>query len=156
MSDSTDDPDGRYDRPLVNHVGQCVADLDESRRFYCELLGFEPEREMALPDEVAGPFLGVDAPVGLTVVYLRRGAFVLELLHFDRPDNPGAADRRFNEPGLTHLSVSVNDLEAVVARVADLGGTVVSSSPMAAIVRDPDGQLLELLPMSYRRRLDGS
>jgi hypothetical protein len=59
-----------------------------------------------------------------------------------------------NEPGLTHLSLSVDDVAAAVARVADLGGRVVVDLPVAAIVRDPDGQLVELLPMEYRRRLD--
>ena len=31
---------------------------------------------------------------------------------------------------------------------------MVTSLPFAAIVRDPDGQLLELMPMAYRRRVD--
>ena len=44
--------------------------------------------------------------------YLRAGPFVLELLHFDRPDNPAPRSRVFNEPGLTHLSVSIEDIDA--------------------------------------------
>ncbi len=135
---------------VVNHVGQCTADLAAAQRFYVELLKFEVERELKLPDEVAGPFLGVAAPVGLRAVYLRLGSFVLELMEFDRPGNPRRADRVFNEPGLTHLSISVDDLAATVARVVDFGGEVVTDLPVAAIVRDPDGQLLELLPMASR------
>lgn len=138
---------------VVNHVGQCTADLEVAQRFYVELLGFEVERELVLPDEVAGPFLGVAAPVGLRAVYLRLGSFVLELMEFDRPGNPPRADRVFNEAGLTHLSISVDDLAAVVSQVVDFGGEVVTDLPMAAMVRDPDGQLLELLPMTYRRHL---
>ena len=33
-----------------NHVGQCVTDLERSKRFHCELLGFTLERR---PYEVA-------------------------------------------------------------------------------------------------------
>ena len=94
-------------------------------------------------------------PVNLRAVYLRLGPFVLELLHYDRPGNPLAARRVMNEPGLTHLSLSVEDLEGVVARVQEYGGQVKCDLlPMAAMVADPDGQLIELLPMSYRRRLN--
>ena len=61
-----------------------------------------------------------------------------------------------NEPGLTHLSLSVDDVDAVCARVPEYGGEVVESSNIGAavFVRDPDGQLLELLPMTYRKHLE--
>jgi predicted enzyme related to lactoylglutathione lyase len=53
--------------------------------------------------------------------------------------------------GLTHLSLSVSDLGAVLARVEDFGGSVVggSVSGQSAMIRDPDGQLLELLSDSW-------
>lgn len=140
---------------VVNHVGLCVNDLDRSKEFYGGLLGFTVDRELTVPDRASGYLLSVEAPVGLTAVYLQRGPFTLELLHFDRPGNPVADDRPFNQPGLTHLSFSVDDLDAAVALVPELGGETVTVIPgMAAIVRDPDGQLLELLPMSYRASLE--
>lgn len=139
--------------PVVNHVGQCVANLDRACRFYIELLGFVEERRLLVPDEAAGPLLHIDPPVGLEAAYLRRGAFTLELMAFDRPANPAWRERSMNERGLTHLSISVDDLDDVIAHVPEAGGEVVSRFPMAAIVRDPDGQLLELLTMDYRQRL---
>jgi hypothetical protein len=44
----------------------------------------------------------------------------------------------------------------VLAKIADYGGTVIADSDTGSgvFVRDPDGQLLELLPMEYRRRLE--
>jgi catechol 2,3-dioxygenase-like lactoylglutathione lyase family enzyme len=136
-------------------VGHCVTDLERSIRFYTELLGFEVERELVVEDGPAGALLSVEAPVGLRAVYLRAGPFVLELLHFDRPGNPGRAVRVFNEPGLTHLSVCVEDLGPLLEQVEHLGGSIVKSMlPMAAMIKDPDGQLLEILPMSYRWGLD--
>jgi hypothetical protein len=61
-----------------------------------------------------------------------------------------------NEPGLTHISLSVDDLDGVLAKIADYGGEVLADSNIGAgvFVRDPDGQLVELLPMEYRRRLE--
>jgi predicted enzyme related to lactoylglutathione lyase len=51
------------------------------------------------------------------------------------------------EPGLTHLSVNTDDLEAALARVAAHGGEVLTATHVgvAVMVRDPDGQLLELI-----------
>ena len=132
----------------VNHVGLCVSDLDRSRAFYQQVLGFESVREMAIPDDFTTDLLRVPRPVGLTASYLRRDAFVLELLHFDRPGNPSARDRPFPEPGLTHLSFTVDDLDATRALVEEHGGEVLVDTEVASLavmVRDPDGQLLELL-----------
>ena len=61
-----------------------------------------------------------------------------------------------NEPGLTHLSLSVDDVDAVCARVARVRrrGRRVVEHRRGVFVRDPDGQLLELLPMTYREHLE--
>jgi catechol 2,3-dioxygenase-like lactoylglutathione lyase family enzyme len=135
---------------IVNHVGQCVVDLERSVRFYTELLGFELDRTLELPDAAVSTLLSIEPPVGLHAVYLRQGDFQLELMQFDRAGNPAFTERVFNEPGLTHLSVCVDDLDDARARVADLGGTIVTDLGGVLLVRDPDGQLLELLPMSFR------
>ena len=53
--------------------------------------------------------------------------------------------------GLTHLSLSVSDLPDVLAVVGGFGGSVVEAtvSEQSAMIRDPDGQLLELLSDSW-------
>ena len=130
-----------------NWIGLAVADLARSRRFYEELLDFTYERELAPPDWPTSKFCQVDPPVNLTAVYLRLGGFVLELLHFDREGNPPPRNGSMNEPGLTHLSVNVADLRDVVDRVTGYGGTVLADTDLGAaiFIRDPDGQLIELL-----------
>ena len=138
---------------IVNHLGLCVTDLGRSRRFYEQVLGFEWERDLEVPDGPASRLLRVAAPVGMTACYLRRGDFVLELLHFGREGNDPRRERSFTEPGLTHLSFSVDDISASCSRVTEHGGEVLTDTDMgglAIMVKDPDGQLLELLPMSYR------
>jgi catechol 2,3-dioxygenase-like lactoylglutathione lyase family enzyme len=142
-----------YDEPVVNHVGQATADLERAIAFYTGLLSFVVERRFTLPDAPTDSLLSVDEP-GLEVAYLRRGAFVLELMQFHRAGNPDRRERVFNEPGLTHLSVSVVDLDATADQVEPLGGQVVSRFPYAVIARDPDGQLIELLTMDYRKQTD--
>jgi catechol 2,3-dioxygenase-like lactoylglutathione lyase family enzyme len=138
---------------VVNHVGLCVTDLDRSRRFYEEAFGFAHRNDLEVPDAAVSRLLRVPAPVGLTAVYLTLGDFALELLHFAREGNAPPRDRPFTEPGLTHLSFSVADVAATCARVEDLGGEVLADTDMgghAILVRDPDGQILELMPLAPR------
>ncbi len=134
-----------------NHLGQCVGDLERSRRFYEEVLGFTFWRQIAPPDENSARLLGLDGALGMTACYLRHGSFVLELLHFSAPERHHTAVRRsIDEPGLTHISLSC-DIESVCARVSDFGGEVLHDTNIgvAVFIRDPDGQLVELLPLSY-------
>jgi lactoylglutathione lyase len=137
---------------VVNHVGLCVHDLDRARRFYEELLGFEPDGEIVPPDDPTAALLGLDPPLGLHAVYLRRGDFRLELLAYTARTPRPAQERPMDEPGLTHLSIGVDDPRALLARVEDLGGSVVPGTDIgvAVFVRDPDGQLIELLRSSSR------
>ncbi len=139
--------EGSTGRVRFNWVGLAVADLARSRRFYEELLGFSYQRELRPPDEGTARLCQVGPPANLTAVYLSLDGFVLELLHFDREGNPPGRRRPMNEPGLTHLSVTVDDLPGVVARTPEYGGTVLTETDMgiAICVRDPDGQLVELL-----------
>jgi catechol 2,3-dioxygenase-like lactoylglutathione lyase family enzyme len=143
------------DDVAFNHLGHCVTDLARSRRFYEELLGFEFERELHPPDDPSSTLLRLKKPLGMTALYLRRDGLVLELLHFAGGTVSGR-ERVMNEPGLTHISVSIADVDGVCARVADYGGEVLTDTNIGfgVFIRDPDGQLVELLPMSYRELLD--
>jgi catechol 2,3-dioxygenase-like lactoylglutathione lyase family enzyme len=145
------------DGVVFNHLGQCVTDLERSKRFYCELLGFSFDREINPPDELSAKLMGLEPPLAMTASYLVRDGLVLELLHYAAAGQtrPTRA-RTMNEPGLTHISLSVDDIDGTLARVPDFGGEVIADSNIGAgvFVRDPDGQLVELLPMAYRRSLE--
>ena len=135
---------------VVNHVGLCVQDIDRSRRFYEELLGFEYEREIAPPDDVTGRLLQLEPPLGLRAVYLRKDGLVLELLAYTGR-RLQRRERPMDEPGLTHISIGAEDHQSLLDRVEALGGTVVAASDIgvAVFIRDPDGQLIELLETKW-------
>jgi catechol 2,3-dioxygenase-like lactoylglutathione lyase family enzyme len=142
---------------VFNHVGQCVTDLARSRRFYEELLGFEFWRQISPPDDATAKLLALDEPLGMTACYLRRDGLILELLHYSDPSHRRAPVRRtMDEPGLTHLSLSC-DIGEVSARVADYGGEVLTETDIESglFIRDPDGQLVELLPLAYADHVAG-
>jgi lactoylglutathione lyase len=143
---------------VMNHLGQCVSDLERSRAFYENALGFTFWRILELDDHPSDQLLQLQAPLGFRACYLKQGSFVLELLHFA---GEGAAPgpfraRPMNELGLTHISLSVDDIPATCALVEQYGGEVLRATELdsqSLFVRDPDGQLIELLPMAYAERV---
>jgi catechol 2,3-dioxygenase-like lactoylglutathione lyase family enzyme len=138
--------------PVYNHTGLVVSDLDRSKKFYEQVLGFEIWYEDSVPDGAAAKLLGLEPPLGVRVSYLLLDGFVLELMHFDAPGAQAAWKRRtMNEPGLTHLSISVDDIGTTAQQAVERGGEIVEDSDLgiALFIRDPDGQLLELLSMEY-------
>lgn len=130
-----------------NHIGLCVIDRVRSRRFYEGLLGFQFWCELDPPDAPTGRLLQLEPPVGLHATYLTRDGLVLELLDYSSRAVQAGPARVMDQPGLTHLSLSVSALATVLAAVPEFGGSVESSTvtERSAMIRDPDGQLLELL-----------
>jgi catechol 2,3-dioxygenase-like lactoylglutathione lyase family enzyme len=141
---------------VYNHTGQVVTDLERSKRFYQEVLGFALWYEIAPSDEASAKLTSLTPPLDMHASYLTLDGFVLELIHYAAPGATIEYRRRtMNEPGLTHLSISVDDVRAAAAKAVQYGGEIIEDSDIgnALFIRDPDGQLLELLPTSYRDRL---
>ena len=138
-------------RTVFNHIGLCVADRERSRRFYEGLLGFEFWWELELPDEGTEQLLQLAGPIGVRATYLIRDSLVLELIDYSKRDVQVGPERVMDQVGLTHLSLSVSNLGDVLAMVDGFGGSVVKEtvSEQFAMIRDPDGQLIELLPDSW-------
>jgi lactoylglutathione lyase len=134
-------------RTIFNHVGLCVADRERSRRFYEGLLGFQFWWELDPPDDRTAKLVQLPEPLGVHATYLVRDGFVLELMDYSKRKVHAGAERVMDQVGLTHISLSVSDLDAVLAKVAEFGGTVIDATvtKQSALIRDPDGQLLELL-----------
>ncbi|MFA5709234.1 VOC family protein [Mycolicibacterium sp.] len=135
----------------VSHVGLRVRDLEKSQQFY-EALGFVQANRLTVPDKVAGGLLGLAEPIGFEAVYLRKDDFVLQLLTFSGYPAPEEAERNMTNAGLTHLSLAVDDVAATIAAARESGGTVVAEPPggYACMIRDPEGQLIELIHASVR------
>ncbi|MGV0071285.1 VOC family protein [Mycobacterium colombiense] len=142
-------------RTVFNHVGLCVTDRERSRRFYEGLLGFQFWWELDPPDNMTAQLVGLPEPLGVHATYLVRDGFVLELMDYSKRQVHAGSERVMDQIGLTHISFSVSDLPGVLAQVAEFGGAVIdgSVSAGAAMIRDPDGQLLELLSDGWLKAL---
>jgi catechol 2,3-dioxygenase-like lactoylglutathione lyase family enzyme len=136
-----------------SHIGVCVSDLERSLRFYCDGLGFTRAERYDLDETMLDGLdraLEVDAPVQLTSQMITHGALKVELLHFAMPAPHGTPSAVRNQLGLTHLSLIVDDVDAVAARLVELGGTILRATRAVLGVdvvffADPDGTRVELM-----------
>jgi len=111
-------------RPIV-----VTADLDRLLAFYTELLG---ARElMRFPED--GPVFYVGLALGDSELGLSSDASVVA-----------------GEPGRMLLSIEVDDVDALLPKVAALGGTATSDAndmpwgQRVAHIKDPDGNVVNL------------
>lgn len=135
----------------ISHVGLRVRDIDTVKKFY-EALGFAEVQRMTVPDKMAAGLLGLAEPIGFEAVYLQNDGFVLQLLTFSGHPAPDEPQRDMVGAGLTHLSIVVDDMAEAQAAVQTSGGAVVADpgGGFACMVRDPEGQLIELIHSRVR------
>lgn len=140
-------------RLRMSHVGVCVSDWQRSLRFYRDLLGFRPLRELRLEGEPSATLLQLHG-VRFRAIYLEREGTVIELLAYETPATLGdAVPRPMNRLGLTHLSLQVDDLGAFLEELGAADVTILGPSridapdgrPRAVFVTDPDGTRIELV-----------
>jgi glyoxylase I family protein len=139
---------------VFSHIGMCVSDVERSKRFYCDGLGFRQVVAFKVGNEV-GPTMEVEGEIVLNSVFIRRDGVSIELLGFESPPHHGDGKRRpMNHLGLTHLSMLVDDVDKVAAHAVECGGSIVDSTRATSpagdfiFILDPDGIRVELMRLA--------
>ena len=142
----------------LDHVSVSSGELDRSLAFYCDLLGLalraRGEAEGATEFEITG----ISEPsVRWADIELPHGQ-VLELIEFVDPRGTPARPAP-NDPGATHISLRVADIDAVHERLRE-AGVAVRSDPIEITApgawqgaktfyaSDPDGVTVELIQVA--------
>lgn len=144
----------------IFHVGFVVRDLDVSVRFYADGLGLRLRHRQTQDNDYTRSLVGYEdaclriAQFQLPDVAPPPSGHVLELIEYQTPRG-GPADRERNTLGAGHLAFLVDDIEAMTARLAELGATPlnapteitagINKGGKAVYLHDPDGATLELL-----------
>jgi catechol 2,3-dioxygenase-like lactoylglutathione lyase family enzyme len=134
-----------------DHVGITVRDLDAVTDFFVGL-GFETEGRTVLEGEFLDTVIGIpDSRTEVVVLRPPGGGTGLELSSFIRPQHePGSPDPGPNELGLRNVTFEVDDLQAILDRLAAdgyhlLGGVgQYEGSWRMASVRGPEAFLVNL------------
>jgi catechol 2,3-dioxygenase-like lactoylglutathione lyase family enzyme len=143
-----------------SHLGLCVGDLERSLRFYRDGLGFTEAEGYDLDEQMLEGLdraLEVSSPVKLRSQMITNGDLKIELLYFEQPAPTGSASASRGQIGFTHLSFFVDDVDAVAARLAALGGSILGATRAklgyeVVFVADPDGVRVELMAPPTRPR----
>ena len=134
-----------------DHVGITVADLDTATAFFVEL-GFEIEGRMVMEGEFVDTVIGIpDSRSEIVMLRPVDGGTGLELSSFVQPDHePGSPEAMSTELGLRNVMFEVDDLEAILDRLAADGYGLVGGVGQyehiwrMAYVRGPEGIIVSV------------
>lgn len=134
-----------------DHVGITVADLDRVCSFFVRL-GLEVEGRTFLEGDFLDTVIGIqDARTEIVLLRAPDGGAGLELASFIRPDHePGSPAAMATELGLRSVAFEVDDLQAIVERLAEDGYGLVGGvgeyehAWRMASVRGPEGIIVSL------------
>jgi catechol 2,3-dioxygenase-like lactoylglutathione lyase family enzyme len=134
-----------------DHVGITVADLNAVTEFFVGL-GFEVEGGMAMEGEFVDTVIGIpDSRSEIVMLRPPDGGTGLELSSFTQPQHePGSPNAMSTELGLRNISFEVDDLDAILERLAADGYGLVGGVGQyeqiwrMAYVRGPEGIIVSL------------
>ncbi|WP_057763056.1 VOC family protein [Cytobacillus praedii] len=135
----------------IDHVGVIVNDLPAAKEFFLDV-GFEVKGEWEMEGELMGYAVGLnDAKVACVGLGTPEGQTWIELIKFYSPSNEKDSQQPFaNTLGIRHIAFTVENIEAVVAKLKNKGTEIFSEiqqyeeSYKLCYVRGPEGIILEL------------
>jgi catechol 2,3-dioxygenase-like lactoylglutathione lyase family enzyme len=135
------------------HHGIVVSDLEKLESFYTSVLDMERAWKTTLEAAEVKGVLGVDS--GLNAAMLEGDDYQIEIMEFNSNSNEDT--RPYISPskiGAAHFAIEVEDLDTIFSEIKEkteyinkpmvvegLGG------PKVIYIRDPDGNLIELVEM---------
>ncbi|MDA0302745.1 MAG: methylmalonyl-CoA epimerase [Bacteroidetes bacterium] len=98
----------------IDHIGIAVLNLSEAEKVFTDVLGSGPIKTEAVVDE------------SVRVSFFQAGESKVELLESTDPDGPIARHIAKRGEGLHHVAFHVDDLDAELVRLKNLGYRVIS------------------------------
>jgi glyoxylase I family protein len=138
----------------ADHTGITVSDVERSLAFWRDVLGFELSHRAHQKGELAEQITGVvGAEIFIAVV--KASGHKIELLEYRAPADRKKLDARPCDTGSVHVALVVDDLDAVLKRIAASGWEAAGEPQTLTVgpnagkrviyVRDPDGTTIELM-----------
>jgi len=134
------------------HYSHCVSDIERSRHFYADVLGFEIVAEFDFDDPATARVMGLPG-CKFKGIFMKRDGMRIELIAFsDPPPEKSRCRRLANEIGHSHLSFYVRDLDEALdylrghgVEVEEDTRAILPSGIECCVARDPDGFPIEIV-----------
>ena len=136
----------------IRHTGIVVTDLEKSKNFYCNLLGFQVKKEVDEHGEFIDNFLDLTDVLVTTCKMTLDNGDMVELLHYkSHPEKPDRG-KKITQIGCSHIALTVKNLDEVYDRLLSVG-VELNSPPQhspdgkvkVTFCKDPDGTFIELV-----------
>ena len=142
----------------VIDLGIVVRDLDQSARFYTDVVGLKEVNGFKVPGKITGDFgltdnQDVTARVFVAVDGAGNPASKLKMMAFPKAQGK-KPDQTFIHTtlGVSYLTLFVTDMDAVMVRLKKAGVKTLGRTPapiggpnFLTVFRDPDGNFIELI-----------
>src|ERR1041385_953545 len=138
-----------------DHTGFTVSNLERSLAFWRNVLAFELSHTAHQTGDLAKEITGVAGAEIKLAVLKTPGGHKIELLEYITPPDCKRADLRPCDVGHVHVALLVDDLDAILDKIAASGwkaagrAQTLKTGPNAGkrvvYVRDPDGTTIEFM-----------
>jgi glyoxylase I family protein len=139
----------------ADHTGITVSNLERSLAFWRDVLGFEFSHSTHQTGERPEQITGVKGAELKLAVLRTPSGHKIELLEYFAPADRRCVDIRPCDVGHVHVALTVDDLDAVLQKIAASGWKAAGApqtlthGPNAGkrviYVRDPDGTTIEFM-----------
>jgi catechol 2,3-dioxygenase-like lactoylglutathione lyase family enzyme len=136
----------------TRHVGIVVSDLEKTRDFWINTLGFKLHIEAKEESPYIDELLAIKDPSLTTLKLIDSKGFIIELLKFDNYQVENSWSGDLKTTGLTHIALTVDNLDELIEILRKLDYQTFSEikiSPNKRVkvvfVRGPEGIMLELV-----------
>ena len=159
MSSAPAEEEGKelYTNGVID-LGIVVRDLDQSAKFYADVVGLKEVNGFKVPGKVTGDFgltenQDVIARVFVAVDAAGKPASKLKMMAFPKAQGK-KPDQEFihSTLGVSYLTLFVTDMDAVMNRLKKAGVKTLGKTPASiggpnflTVFRDPDGNFIELI-----------
>ncbi len=101
----------------IDHIGIAVKDMAAAKEFYEKVLGLKVTAEEVVEEQK------------VKVAFIPTGDSEVELLESTTPDGPIAKFIEKNGEGIQHIAFRVDNLEAELTRLKELGVRLIDEKP---------------------------
>ena len=133
-------------------MGIVVNDLEKNRDFWINTLGFKLHIEALEESPYVDELLAIKDPALKTVKLIDSKGFIIELLKFENYHVGNSWSGDLKTTGLTHIALTVTDLDELVERLIKDNYQTVSDikvSPNGKVkvvfIKGPESLMLELV-----------
>lgn len=142
----------------IRHTGIVVKDIDKALHFYRDLLDFKVVKQMEESGDYIEAICGIKNIKVTTIKLAASDGSMIELLRFSASLPSDAEPKKINSPGITHISCTVKNIDALYDRL-NKAKIQFNSSPKispdgsakVAFCRDPENNFIELVEVMENR-----